>query len=58
MKLLALSLNFPPETGATATRLFELTGKLAAMGHEIRIITAMPNYPTGRVFKDYRGNSE
>ncbi len=54
MKLLVLSLNFPPEIGATATRLFELTKRLAAMGHEIQVITAMPNYPTGRVFKDYR----
>lgn len=54
MKLLVLSLNFPPEMGATATRLFELTSRLAAMGHEVRVITAMPNYPTGRVLKDYR----
>ncbi len=55
MKLTVLSLNFPPEMGATAVRLFELTKRLAARGHEVQVITAMPNYPTGRVFDGYRG---
>ena len=55
MRIAVLTLNFAPEMGATATRLFELTTRLAARGHDVTVITAMPNYPTGRVFDGYRG---
>ena len=55
LRILFLTQNFPPEIGAKAARLYELTGRLAARGHDVRVITAMPNYPTGRVFEDYRG---
>ena len=55
MRIAVLTLNFAPEMGATATRLFELTTRLAARGHDVTVITAMPNYPTGRVFEGYRG---
>ena len=55
MKIVVLTQNFAPEMGATATRLFELTTRLAARGHAVTVITAMPNYPTGRVFEGYRG---
>ena len=40
--------------GAPQARLYELAKRLAGMGHEVTILTAMPNYPTGRVFSDYR----
>ena len=55
MKITVLTQNFAPEMGATATRLFELTTRLAARGHTVTVVTAMPNYPTGRVFEGYRG---
>ena len=55
LRILFLTQNFPPEIGAKAARLYELTGRLAARGHDVRVVTAMPNYPTGRVFEDYRG---
>ena len=55
MKITVLTQNFAPEMGATATRLYELTTRLAARGHSVTVITAMPNYPTGRVFEGYRG---
>ncbi len=54
MKITVLTQNFAPEMGAKATRLFELTTRLAARGHAVTVITAMPNYPTGRVFEGYR----
>ena len=28
---------------------------MAARGHSVRVVTALPNYPTGRVFDGYRG---
>jgi len=55
MKLLVLTQHFPPELGAASTRLFELTRRLAARGHELQVITAMPGYPSGRTFDGYRG---
>ena len=55
LRILFLTQNFPPEIGAKAARLFELAKRLAARGHDIRVITAVPNYPTGEVFEGYRG---
>ena len=55
MKIAVLTQNFAPEMGATATRLYELTTRLASRGHTVTVITAMPSYPTGRVFHGYRG---
>ncbi len=55
MKITVLTQNFAPEMGAKATRLYELATRLAARGHTVTVITAMPNYPAGRVFEGYRG---
>lgn len=53
MRILILTQYFPPEMGAPQARLFELATRLKARGHEITILTAMPNYPTGKVFAAY-----
>lgn len=55
MNIVVLTQNFPPEVGATAVRLQRMTKSLAERGHHVTVITAMPNYPTGRVFDGYRG---
>lgn len=54
MRLLIISQYFPPEMGATQTRLFELASRLRKLGFKITVLTGMPNYPTGRIFSDYR----
>lgn len=54
MRLLILTQYFPPEMGAPQARLHELAVRLVRKGHEVTVLTAMPNYPTGRVFKGYR----
>lgn len=54
MRIAILTQYFPPEMGAPQARLYELAVRLRDRGHEMTIITAMPNYPTGKVFKDYR----
>ena len=55
MRIVVLTQNFPPEVGATAVRLHKMTTSLAKRGHQVTVITAMPNYPTGRIFDGYRG---
>lgn len=55
MRLTFLTQYFTPELGAASTRLFELTRRLAAMGHQVQVVAAMPSYPTGRTFDGYRG---
>jgi glycosyltransferase involved in cell wall biosynthesis len=53
-RLLLLTQYFPPETGAPQARLFELASHLAAIGWDVRVLTALPSYPTGRIFDGYR----
>lgn len=55
LRILFLTQNFAPEIGAKAARLSELARRLAVLGHDVRVITALPNYPTGRVFEGFRG---
>lgn len=44
-----------PETGAPQSRLYETVISLKEKGWAVAVVTAMPNYPAGIVFKDYRG---
>ncbi|HNY12252.1 MAG TPA: glycosyltransferase, partial [Candidatus Wallbacteria bacterium] len=55
MRILFLTQYFPPEVGAPQTRIYELANKLMERGHDVRILTAFPNYPTGIVPEEYRG---
>jgi glycosyltransferase involved in cell wall biosynthesis len=52
-RLLILSQYFPPELGAAPTRLSELGERLIDRGWQVEALTALPNYPTGRVFDGY-----
>jgi len=54
MKILLITQYFPPEMGAPQARLYELAARMVRKGHSVTVLTAMPNYPTGRVFRDYR----
>lgn len=55
MKILFLTQYCPPEVGAPQNRIFEFAKQLKKFGHEITILTAMPNYPKGEIFEEYRG---
>lgn len=46
---------YPPEVGAPPTRLHELALGLMAKGHRVTVLTAMPNYPQGRIQQGYGG---
>ena len=54
LRLLILSQYFPPEMGAPQARLSELAECLIDRGWSVEALTALPNYPTGRVFPGYR----
>jgi colanic acid biosynthesis glycosyl transferase WcaI len=54
-RFLILTQHFPPEVGAAQIRLHAFAKQLQAHGHEVRVVTAMPNYPLGEVFAAYRG---
>ncbi len=53
MRFLILTQFFPPEIGAPQTRLQSIATELLRMGHEVEIVTALPNYPTGKPFPGY-----
>jgi glycosyltransferase involved in cell wall biosynthesis len=55
MKLVFLTQYFPPEMGAPQARISEMALRLHRRGHNVSIITAMPNYPTGAIFPAYKG---
>ncbi len=46
---------YPPETGAPQGRLSELAERLVLNGHEVTVITALPNYPIGKFYPGYGG---
>lgn len=52
-RLCILSQYFLPEMGAPQGRLSELGERLVDFGWEVEVLTALPNYPTGRVFAGY-----
>ena len=54
MRILYLTQYFPPEMGAPQVRIPELMRHMTLRGHEVTVVTAMPNYPAARVFPGYR----
>ena len=47
MRFVILTQYYPPETGAPQNRLSDMAQRLVAMGHDVRVLTAKPNYPRG-----------
>lgn len=57
MKILYVSQYHPPEMGAPSARVSEVAGAWARAGHEVTVLTGVPNHPTGVVPPEYRGKS-
>lgn len=50
MKILVVCQHFYPENFRISDICFELVKK----GHDVTVLTGLPNYPKGKVFKDYK----
>jgi glycosyltransferase involved in cell wall biosynthesis len=55
LKIAILTQYYPPEIGAPQNRLSNLAGHLVSSGHSVTVLTAMPNYPLGRIYDGYGG---
>lgn len=53
-RLTLLTQYFPPEMGAPQARLSELAERLLDLGWAVEVLTALPNYPEGKVREGYR----
>ena len=53
MRLLIVSQYFWPEN----FRINDLAIELSDRGHEVTVLTGLPNYPSGKVFKEFLDNS-
>ena len=54
MRILILSQFFPPEIGATQTRVHAFAAGLAERGHSVEVICEVPNHPHGVIQPGYR----
>jgi colanic acid biosynthesis glycosyl transferase WcaI len=55
MYILIYSYNYHPEPIGIAPLMTELAEGLVAQGHEVRVITGMPNYPERQIYDEYQG---
>lgn len=55
MKFLIFTQYFAPEVGAAPVRLAALAKELRRHGHDVQVVTSMPNHPQGRILPEYRG---
>ncbi len=47
MRILYVSQYFPPEMGAPAARVYELSREWVRLGHDVTVLTAFAHHPTG-----------
>src|SRR6476469_5913105 len=55
MRILIYSYNYHPEPIGIAPLMTELAEGLVQRGHEVRVVTGMPNYPQRRIYDEYQG---
>ncbi|SDB62112.1 Glycosyltransferase involved in cell wall bisynthesis [Flavobacteriaceae bacterium MAR_2010_188] len=46
---------YPPEIGAASNRIRHMAEGLQDLGYKITVVTPLPNYPTGKIFNEYKG---
>ncbi len=54
MRLLIISQHYWPESYGAGVIVEELAGKLQQLGHQVTVLTGMPNYPDGKILSKYR----
>ena len=55
LRIVLVSQYFPPEVGATQSRMQAFAEYLAARGHDVTVICEFPNHPHGVIPPEYRG---
>ncbi len=55
--ILYISPYYPPEKGVAAACVSEYATRLARRGHEVTVLTTVPNHPSGIVPPEYRGHA-
>jgi glycosyltransferase involved in cell wall biosynthesis len=55
MRILHLSQYFPPEAGAVQVRALTIARTLVEQGHQVTVLTEVPNHPSGIVQSGYQG---
>jgi glycosyltransferase involved in cell wall biosynthesis len=55
LRIVLVSQYFPPEVGATQSRMQAFAEHLAARGHRVTVIAEFPNHPQGVMPPEYRG---
>jgi lipopolysaccharide/colanic/teichoic acid biosynthesis glycosyltransferase len=54
MRVLFITQYYPPETGAAPARAYHFARGLARRGHDVTVVTGMPNHPSGVKHAAYR----
>jgi lipopolysaccharide/colanic/teichoic acid biosynthesis glycosyltransferase/glycosyltransferase involved in cell wall biosynthesis len=54
MRVLFVSQYWPPETGAAPARTLHFARALERAGHQVRVVTGLPNHPSGVIQDAYR----
>jgi len=54
MRVRFVTQYFPPETGAAPARALHFARALERAGHEVRVVTGLPNHPSGVVQPAYQ----
>ena len=49
MRVLFVTQYWPPETGAAPARAYHFARALERAGHDVRVVTGLPNHPSGRL---------
>lgn len=55
MRIIIYSYNYYPEPIGIAPLMTELAEGLVKRGHEVRVVTGMPNYPERQIYNNYQG---
>ena len=55
MTVLFLTQYYPPETGAAPARAYHFATHLSRLGHDVTVVTGMPNHPSGVKQAGYGG---
>lgn len=54
--ILIISRYYPPEIGVAGVCVSETAIRLVKLGHQVTVLSTVPNYPTGVVPQEYRGH--